>query len=149
MTEPTDPDCGHDRDPRRQAARFARVREAHQRELAEDYVEMIDDLVRAKGEARSSELAQRFGVAPATVARTVQRLQRDGLVETAPYKALALTGEGEALAALSRERHELVRDALLALGVPREAAEADAEGLEHHAGPETLAAFRRLVGRGL
>ena len=51
----------------RQAAQFERVRNAQQTEKAEDYVEMIDDLIKAYGEARVTELAQRFGVSHATV----------------------------------------------------------------------------------
>ena len=130
------------------AARFARVREAHQSELAEDYVEMIDDLIREKGEARLVDLAGRFGVAPGTATRTVQRLARDGLVISEPYRAIHLTEEGHRIACAARERHELVRRTLVALGVPEGAADADAEGIEHHVGEETLAAFRRFLARG-
>ncbi|WP_240476604.1 manganese-binding transcriptional regulator MntR [Geminicoccus roseus] len=132
----------------RQAAHFARVRQAHQSEIAEDYVEMIAELIALHGEARAADLAERFGVAPPTVVRTVQRLIRDGLVTSAPYRAIFLTERGEALAARSRERHQLVRDFLVALGVDPRAADADAEGIEHHVGEETLAAFRRFLGRG-
>ena len=132
----------------RQARGFARVRAAHQSELAEDYVEMIDDLIAARGEARAADLAARFGVTPATVARAVQRLVRDGLVTSEPYRSLFLTEKGRALAAHARERHRVVRDFLVALGVGREAAEQDAEGIEHHISTETLEAFRRFLKQG-
>jgi DtxR family manganese transport transcriptional regulator len=46
-----------------------------------------------------------------------------------------------------RARHRLVVEVLLALGVPAEAAEADAEGIEHHVSAETLAAFARVTKR--
>lgn len=129
------------------AARFARVREAHQSELAEDYVEMIDDLIAAHGEARAADLADRFGVSPGTVARTIQRLIRDGLVNSEPYRAIFLTDLGRKVATAARERHRLVEDFLLSLGVSPEAAELDAEGIEHHVGPETLEAFRKHLKR--
>lgn len=131
----------------RSAARFARVREAHQSELAEDYVEMIDDLIAAHGEARSADLAECFGVSPGTVARTVQRLVRDGLAKSEPYRSIFLTPKGQAVATEARARHALVQDFLISIGVDRTAAELDAEGIEHHVGPETLAAFRRHLGR--
>lgn len=127
----------------RLAARFARVREAHQSELAEDYVEMIDDLIATRGEARAADLADCFGVSPGTVARTVQRLIRDGLVNSEPYRAIFLTERGKAVADRARSRHRLVQDFLIAIGVSPEAAELDAEGIEHHVGPETLEAFRK------
>jgi DtxR family manganese transport transcriptional regulator len=46
-----------------------------------------------------------------------------------------------------RARHRLVVKLLLAVGVPAEAAEADAEGMEHHASEATLKAFARFLGR--
>ena len=56
-----------------------------------------------------------------------------------------LTEAGQALAARVRARHRLVVEVLLALGVPAEAAEADAEGIEHHVSETTLKAFARFV----
>jgi DtxR family manganese transport transcriptional regulator len=44
-----------------------------------------------------------------------------------------------------RARHRLVVEVLLALGVPAEAAEADAEGIEHHVSETTLKAFARFL----
>ena len=52
-----------------------------------------------------------------------------------------LTEAGQRLADRVRARHRLVVDLLLAVGVPREAAEADAEGLEHYVSETTLDAF--------
>jgi DtxR family manganese transport transcriptional regulator len=135
------------REAKRQAGGFEKVREAHQTELAEDYVELIADLITAEGEARAVDLAKRLGVTHATVNKAVQRLMREGLVESRPYRAIFLTPEGRALAERARTRHSLVRDFLIALGVDRETAESDAEGIEHHVSPKTLAAFRRFLER--
>ncbi|MGE0253201.1 MAG: manganese-binding transcriptional regulator MntR [Alphaproteobacteria bacterium] len=129
----------------RQAAQFRRVRDAHQTEMAEDYVELIDDLIAAYGEARVVELAARFGVSHATVNKVVGRLQRDGLVTTRPYRSIFLTDEGRALAERSRRRHRIVVDFLRAIGVSEKSAESDAEGIEHYVGEETLAAFARVT----
>lgn len=46
----------------RRAERFQKVREAHQTETAEDYVELIADLIEQKGEARAVDLADRKSV---------------------------------------------------------------------------------------
>jgi DtxR family manganese transport transcriptional regulator len=51
------------------------------------------------------------------------------------------------MAAAARERHRLVRDFLVGLGVDPETAEIDAEGIEHHTSEKTLAALRRFLGR--
>lgn len=134
----TDPET----DVREKADRFRRVREAHQTEVAEDYVELIADLIDQVGEARVVDLAGRLGVTNATVNNTVQRLQRDGLVTSKPYRSIFLTPQGKELAAMARERHRIVRDFLVMLGVDPAIADADAEGIEHHVSDVTLDTFR-------
>jgi DtxR family manganese transport transcriptional regulator len=129
------------------AVRFARQREADRTATAEDYVELIADLLREEGEARAVDLARRMGVSQPTVTATIGRLQRDGLVETKPYRGLFLTEEGERLAKAAKARHDLVVRFLLALGLDPETAEADAEGLEHHVSEKALEAFARFVAK--
>jgi DtxR family manganese transport transcriptional regulator len=132
-------------DPDEQARRFAQVRVAHRSEVQEDYVELIAELIAAQGEARAADLALRLGVTPATVANTLGRLKRDGLIEMRPYRSIFLTLKGSTMAADSRARHLAVVRFLLALGVPLEIAENDAEGIEHHLSSETLAAMKAFV----
>lgn len=136
-----------ERPPAERAERFRRVRDAHQSETAEDYVELIAELMDEKGEARLVDLAERFGVTKATVNNTIQRLQRDGFVTSEPYRAIFLTEKGRKLAAASRERHLIVRDLLISLGVDPETADADAEGIEHHVSKATLEAFRKHLAK--
>ncbi len=131
----------------RLAERFGRVRDVHQREQAEDYVELIADLIDERGEARVVDLASRLGVTNATVNNTIQRLQRDGLVTSKPYRSIFLTKDGRKLAECARERHSIVLEFLVALGVDVQSAEMDAEGVYHHVSDATLSAFRRYLGR--
>ena len=130
------------------AAKFDRIRRAHQSEVAEDYVEMISDLIEETGEARTVDLAARFGVTSPTVNAIVRRLQREYLVETRPYRSIFLTEAGKALAESSRARHQIVRDFLVTIGVPETIAEEDAEGVEHHVSEETLAVFAQIASAG-
>ena len=130
------------------AAKFDRIRRAHQSEVAEDYVEMISDLIGETGEARTVDLAARFGVTSPTVNAIVRRLQRENLVETRPYRSIFLTEAGKALAESSRARHQIVRDFLVTIGVPEIIAEEDAEGVEHHVSEETLAVFAQITAAG-
>lgn len=129
------------------ARRFRRTREDHATEIAEDYVELIEQLTRELGEARATDLARHLGVSPTTVTRTLQRLQAEGLVVSPPYRSIFLTDVGRRLAEESRRRHEIVEGFLLALGVPPEDAAVDAEGIEHHISPSTLAAMKRFAKR--
>lgn len=121
----------------------ARRRKDHSQELAQDYVEMIDELIDKAGEARLTDLARGLGVTHVTANRTIKRLQRQGLVTSQPYRSIFLTSNGRNLAKESRDRHETVVRFLIAIGVPEAVAESDAEGIEHHVSRETLAAFVR------
>lgn len=125
-----------------QARRFGKTRAAQSSALLEDYAELIDDLSAGSGSARPTDIARRLGISHASAIKTIGRLKREGLAIAPPYKGVSLTEEGTKLAAKSRERHRLVVELLIAIGVPREAAEEDAEGIEHHISPATLAAFR-------
>ena len=130
-----------------QARGFGRAREARASELLEDYTELIDDLSREGGQARATDIARRLGVSHVTAVKAVARLEREGLAVSVPHRGVTLTQAGQALAGRVRERHRLVFDVLLALGVPAEDARADAEGIEHHVSPATLAAFARFLNR--
>lgn len=124
-----------------------RTRQDHARELAEDYVELIDDLIARCGEARAVDISRHLGVTHVTVTKSIGRLRDEGLVTAAPYRAIFLTEKGREMAQRARERHRIVVDFLLALGVPKSDAETDAEGIEHHISPRTLEAMRRFARR--
>lgn len=125
--------------------RFQRTRDDHSRERAEDYVELIEGLTRETGEARAVDLASRLGISHVTVGKTIQRLQREGYVVTQPYRSIFLTPKGAELAAAARQRHGLVHEFLVALGVPEPIAEIDTEGIEHHVSEETLEAMKAFL----
>lgn len=65
---------------------FRQVREAHRRELIDDYVELISDLIHEFGEARQVDMAARLGVSQPTVAKMLKKLAGTGLVEQVPYR---------------------------------------------------------------
>jgi len=128
-----------------QARRFGKTRSAQSSALLEDYVELIADLLASAGEARPTDIARRLGVSHATAIKTITRLKRAGLATARPYRGVFLTEAGNALAHRVRSRHRLVVDVLRAIGVPAEAAEGDAEGIEHHVSETTLKAFARFL----
>jgi DtxR family transcriptional regulator, manganese transport regulator len=130
-----------------QAENLRRSRRDRAVETAQDYVEAIADLSASLGEARVTDLARRLGVTHVTVNRTLARLKRAGFVNTKPYRAIFLTGAGNRLADECKRRHETVAAFLHSLGISEKTAELDAEGIEHHVSPETLAAFERLLKR--
>ncbi len=126
---------------------FRKTREAQRGALAEDYVELIADLIESGQEARQVDIAARLGVAQPTVARMLDRLAADGLVYRKPYRSVFLTDAGRRIAEESRVRHQTVEAFLRSLGVSPDTARIDAEGIEHHVSAETLDAFRRALAR--
>lgn len=131
-----------------QAGAFQGVRDAHRNELAEDYVELIADLILSTGEARPVDIATRMGVTAPTVAKTLDRLAREGLIVRAKYRSVFLTEEGRTLATECRRRHDIVLQFLIRLGLDPETAEHDAEGIEHHVSEKTLTLFAAFAEGG-
>src|SRR5882757_1380400 len=130
-----------------QAENLRRSRRDRALETAQDYVEAIAELSLSLGEARVVDLARRLGVTHVTVNRTLTRLQQAGYVSTQPYQASFLTNAGRKLADECKQRHQTVAAFLRKLGVSEKIAELDAEGIEHHVSPETLAAFEKLLAK--
>jgi len=134
-------------DAAQQSERFTQARAAQAVAVLEDYAEMIGDLIEEMGEARITDIAARMGVTHPTATKAVARLKREGLAVSRPYRGVFLTDEGGALANRVRARHRTVVDFLIAVGVPEESAELDAEGMEHHVSAITLAAFEAFLAK--
>lgn len=131
--------------PEKAAITFEVTRSHHSRESAEDYTELIGDLISTKGEARTCDIAGHLGISHVTVIRTLRRLERDGFVKVQPRGPVSLTAEGERTANYCKQRHLLLVEFLLKLHVPRQTAEIDVEGIEHHISKTTLAAIKKFV----
>ena len=129
----------------RQADYLSETRRQHANEIAEDYAEAIADLIEETGEARVADLAERLGVTHVTVSRTIARLQKTGLVTSQPYRAIYLTTKGRDLARTCKIRHQTIVDFLRSLGISKQVAETDAEGIEHHVSHDTLAAIKAAL----
>ena len=126
---------------------FRRTRNDHATETAEDYVEAIAEIEQELGKCRAADLARLFDVSHVTVAKTLSRLHAEGLVEMQPYAPVVLTRCGRQLATQSRQRHDLVYQFLLSIGVDEETARIDAEGIEHHVSKTTLNCFRNVIDK--
>ena len=123
---------------------FKKVRDAHQTENTEDYLELINDLLNNRGEARIVDIATQLGIAQATANITIQRLQKQGYVEKLPYRSIFLTPKGQAIAYKSKKRHNTVYNFLIKIGVNKKIAKKDAEGIEHHVSWKTLKIFEKF-----
>ncbi len=122
-----------------------RTRRDHASETAEDYVEAIASIEANGIECRLKDLSAHFGVSHVTASKILARLSREGLVETKPYSPVRLSEQGFAMAKVARQRHQLVLDFLIALGVTPGTAQSDAEGIEHHVSDETIRCIKKFL----
>ena len=135
------------KNPKIDAKSYIHTRKARGNELAEDYVELIEDLINKDGEARIVDIANHLGISKATVNQTINRLIKKGFLLSKPYRAIRLTKKGENTATRARLRHKIVYDFLIALGLDKEIAELDSEGIEHHVGNKTLNKLKNLTSK--
>lgn len=127
------------------AHRHDRVRRQHQEELAEDYVEAIQELSQLHEQVRVKDLCICFGVTHVTVIRTLERLGKQELVIRNKDGSIGLTDKGKKIAQDAAVRHDLVYRFLLSLGISEKNALADSEGIEHHLSSETIAAMKKFT----
>lgn len=107
-------------------------------EAIEDYAKAIFALERrGGGEVSNSALAERVGVAPASVSAMLKRMVAHGLVEHEPYRGVKLTAAGRRIALEVLRHHRLIESYLSdALGMPWDRVHAEAEVLEHYISEE-------------
>ena len=114
-------------------------------ENAEDYVEIVADLIQRNGEARIVDISSRLGIAQATANKTIQRLISNGYLYKEPYRSVFLTIRGQKLARDSKKRHRIVYSFLRKIGISKKTATLDSEGIEHHVSQETLNALKKII----
>lgn len=111
----------------------------------EDYVEVIYELIEAKGYARVVDIGAHLHVASPSATKMVQRLSEAGLVVYERYRGITLTPAGAELARAIHHRHGVVSALLEIVGVDPAIAHRDTEGIEHHLDASTLRRLARLV----
>jgi len=111
----------------------------------EDYLEVVYELIRRKGYARSADIAQALGVKSSSVTLMLQRLHRLGFIVYERYRGLTLTSSGERLAKSVQRRHLTILKFLRILGIEDKVAKLDAEGIVHHVHRTTIDRIARFV----
>ena len=116
-------------------------------ESAENYLETILVLRREKGAVRSIDVVQRMNFSKPSVSRAMSLLRENGYVEMTAGNFLLLTDKGREIAQRMYERHTLLTDWLVFLGVDRKTAAADACRIEHVVSQESFEKIREHVRR--
>ena len=110
---------------------------------AEDYLEAILMLKEERGYVRAIDVAEKLGVTKPSVSFASKRLRENGYITTDPAGMLVLLPPGLEIAERMYERHKLLTELLIGLGVSPETARDDACKIEHDLSEETFAAIRK------
>ena len=116
-------------------------------ESGQMYLETIYVLSQTVGNVRSIDVSEHMGYSKPSVSRAISKLQSGGYVEMAEDGALTLTEEGLCVAKKIYERHTILTDLLVSLGVDREVAVEDACKMEHDISDVSLDAIKRFLKR--
>ena len=111
----------------------------------EDYLEVIHVLLQTNKIARIRDIAAALTVKMPSVARAEAELKKQGLVSQEPYSGVELTEEGKRVAVVILNRHLLLRQFLIHLGVSDDNANTDACNMEHILSAETLAKIEEFM----
>lgn len=118
-------------------------------ESGEMYLEAILVLSRQQGRVRSIDVSEYLGYSKPSVSRAVGLLKNGEYLTVDDDGGLILTEKGRDVAEKIYERHTLLTDLLVRLGVSRETAAEDACRLEHAISDESFRAIKEYVSKNL
>jgi len=137
---------GLDKENRLEAIRYANsVKKEDRTDRMEDYLEVIYELVQEKGYATTVDISSYLNVSSPSVTKMMQKLDETGYLKYEKYRGIKLTNEGIRIAQNIRNRHGLLAEFFMIIGVDEETANNDAEGIEHHLHPETMKKLEEFI----
>lgn len=117
----------------------------HLLESGEMYLESILQLTQKQGNVRSIDISEYMGYSKPSVSRAVGLLKNGGYIQVDEEGMITLTDTGLEIAQKIYERHTLLTQLLIRLGVSPETASADACKIEHNLSDETFEAIKKHV----
>jgi len=111
----------------------------------EDYLEIISELVGLKGYATTLDISRHMNVSPPSVTKMLQKLDKDGYLEYEKYHGINLTSKGNQIAEAIRQKHSTLLEIFEILGIKKDIANQDVEGMEHYLNPKTIKRLRKFL----
>ena len=111
----------------------------------EDYLEIISELVGLKGYATTLDISRHMNVSPPSVTKMLQKLDKDGYLEYEKYHGINLTSKGNQVAEAIRQKHSTLLEIFVILGIKKDIANQDVEGMEHYLNPKTIKRLRKFL----
>ncbi len=123
------------------------VRAVQLQESGEMYLETILILSEKKANVRSIDVCEYMGFSKPSVSRAIGLLKSGGYVNVSADGYLTLTDAGREVADKMYERHKILTEFLMSLGVSEDAASSDACKIEHHISDESFTAITKAMGK--
>jgi Mn-dependent DtxR family transcriptional regulator len=117
----------------------------HLQESGEMYLETILILTQKSKNVRSIDVCEHMGFSKPSVSRAIGLLKNGGYVEVDSDGYLSLTEHGMEVAIKVYDRHKVLTEFLVSLGVDSEIASNDACKIEHDISDESLDAIRKFI----
>lgn len=117
----------------------------HINESAENYLETILILSKSHPVVRSVDVAEELGFKKSSVSVAMKNLREKNHITVTREGYIYLTDTGRAIAEMIYERHELLRDWLVRLGVDPQVAAEDACRIEHDISAESFEAIKKII----
>ncbi len=117
----------------------------HIHESAENYLETILVLQKRNGHVRSIDIVNELDFTKPSVSVAMKNLRQNGLIEVDGNGYITLLEDGMAIAEKIYERHTILTDWLIGLGVSPQVADEDACKIEHVISPESFLAIKKSL----
>lgn len=114
-------------------------------ESGEMYLEAILVLTKKRGFVRSVDVSEYLGYSKPSVSRAMGILKQGAYIVVESDGSITLTEKGQEIAEKIYERHTLLTELLVRMGVSEETAAADACKLEHAISDESFRAIKRFA----
>ena len=130
--------------------RLDSIKAAHESEKTissrvEDYLEVISELVDMKGYAATLDISRYMNVSAPSVTKMLKKLDAEGYLEYEKYYGINLTEKGQKIADMIKQKHGILLEFFEILGIGKDIANQDAEGIEHYLNPKTIRQIRKFV----
>ena len=117
-------------------------------ESAEDYLEMILVIKRKKRSVRSIDIAREMNFSKPSISIAMKKLQKDGLIEINQGREIDLTPAGREIAERIYERHVVISQILMKIGVEETTAVKEACRIEHVISQDSFEKLKEAVKEG-
>ena len=116
-------------------------------ESAENYLETILILSKKLPVVRSVDIANELGFKKSSVSIAMKNLRENHHITVSDAGFIFLTDSGREIAEMIFERHELISNWLMRIGVSKETALEDACKMEHVISPESFEAIKKFIAK--